>query len=164
MADKRKHHRPADDSDSESDSKLPFKSKLKPDSAILQTLKTLKDSATAAASSSATWFHKRKKKDPLPKPMNLGTAEKESTVEEIDIPSDIDWQMLDKSKFFFLGAAMFFGVFAYLYPAVVLKTRQQVAQSQGEKSTDGDRRDTIGGGGELAVGGKAKRGDGGGDA
>ncbi|KAL2539112.1 Mitochondrial substrate carrier family protein [Abeliophyllum distichum] len=62
--------------------------------------------------------------------MNLGTAEEESTAEEIDIPPDIDWQMLDKSKFFFLGAAMFSGVSASLYPAVVLKTRQQVAQSQ----------------------------------
>lgn len=38
--------------------------------------------------------------------------------------------MLDKSKFFILGAAMFSGVSAALYPVVVLKTRQQVADSQ----------------------------------
>ncbi|KAI3455602.1 hypothetical protein Pfo_012265 [Paulownia fortunei] len=42
---------------------------------------------------------------------------------------DTNWQMLDKSKFFFLGAALFSGVSAALYPVVVLKTRQQVAQS-----------------------------------
>jgi solute carrier family 25 protein 44 len=38
--------------------------------------------------------------------------------------------MLDKSKFFFLGAALFSGVSATLYPIVVLKTRQQVSQTQ----------------------------------
>ena len=41
--------------------------------------------------------------------------------------TDIDWKMLDKSKFFLLGAALFSGVSAALYPVVVLKTRQQVA-------------------------------------
>lgn len=61
--------------------------------------------------------------------MNLSTAEEESE-QEIHIPADIDWQMLDKSKFFFLGAALFSGVSATLYPAVLLKTRQQVSQSQ----------------------------------
>ncbi|KDP40724.1 hypothetical protein JCGZ_24723 [Jatropha curcas] len=61
--------------------------------------------------------------------MNLGAAEDESE-KEIHIPADIDWQMLDKSKFFFLGAALFSGVSATLYPVVVLKTRQQVSQSQ----------------------------------
>ncbi|XP_057525011.1 uncharacterized protein LOC130804560 [Amaranthus tricolor] len=45
---------------------------------------------------------------------------------EIRLPADVDWQMLDKSRFFFLGAALFSGVSAALYPAVVLKTRQQV--------------------------------------
>ncbi|XP_047314738.1 solute carrier family 25 member 44-like [Impatiens glandulifera] len=44
--------------------------------------------------------------------------------------TDIDWQMLDKSKFFFLGAALFSGVSGVLYPVVVLKTRQQVCESQ----------------------------------
>ncbi|PON96209.1 Mitochondrial carrier protein [Trema orientale] len=61
--------------------------------------------------------------------MNLSAAEEESA-QEIHVPADIDWQMLDKSKFFFLGAALFSGVSASLYPVVVLKTRQQVAQSQ----------------------------------
>ncbi|GAB4842601.1 hypothetical protein Ancab_012576 [Ancistrocladus abbreviatus] len=54
----------------------------------------------------------------------------EDSEQEIHVPADIDWQMLDKSKFFILGAALFSGVSATLYPVVVLKTRQQVAQSQ----------------------------------
>ncbi|PON95963.1 Mitochondrial carrier protein [Trema orientale] len=58
--------------------------------------------------------------------MSLGTAEDDSA-SEIHIPADIDWHMLDKSKFFFLGAALFSGVSAALYPIVVLKTRQQVS-------------------------------------
>ncbi|OIT36274.1 PREDICTED: solute carrier family 25 member 44 [Nicotiana attenuata] len=61
--------------------------------------------------------------------MSLGAAEEESS-KEIQLPADIDWKMLDKSKFFFLGAALFSGVSAALYPVVVLKTRQQVAQAQ----------------------------------
>ncbi|PRQ51460.1 putative mitochondrial carrier protein [Rosa chinensis] len=62
--------------------------------------------------------------------MNLRVAEDESAKKEIHIPAEIDWEMLDKSKFFFLGAALFSGVSATLYPVVVLKTRQQVSQSQ----------------------------------
>ncbi|KAK6125034.1 hypothetical protein DH2020_041212 [Rehmannia glutinosa] len=50
--------------------------------------------------------------------MSSSTAQEESTAQEIHIPADIDWQMLDKSKFFFLGAALFSGVSAALYPAV----------------------------------------------
>ncbi|XP_065868326.1 uncharacterized protein [Euphorbia lathyris] len=61
--------------------------------------------------------------------MNLSAAEDESE-QDIHIPAEIDWQMLDKSKFFVLGAALFSGVSATLYPVVVLKTRQQVSQSQ----------------------------------
>ncbi|XP_022715214.1 solute carrier family 25 member 44 [Durio zibethinus] len=61
--------------------------------------------------------------------MNISSAEEESA-QEILIPADIDWEMLDKSKFFFLGAALFSGVSATLYPVVLVKTRQQVAQSQ----------------------------------
>ncbi|XP_010540080.1 PREDICTED: solute carrier family 25 member 44-like [Tarenaya hassleriana] len=61
--------------------------------------------------------------------MNLGAAEEESA-QEIHIPADINWEMLDKSKFFFLGAALFSGVSGALYPAVLIKTRQQVCQSQ----------------------------------
>lgn len=61
--------------------------------------------------------------------MSLGAAEDESAA-EIHIPADIDWHMLDKSRFFFLGAALFSGVSAALYPIVVLKTRQQVSSSQ----------------------------------
>ncbi|OMO66071.1 Mitochondrial carrier protein [Corchorus olitorius] len=61
--------------------------------------------------------------------MNLSAAEEESA-QEIHIPADIDWEMLDKSKFFLLGAALFSGVSATLYPVVLVKTRQQVAQAQ----------------------------------
>lgn len=58
--------------------------------------------------------------------MSLSTAEDDSA-SEIHIPADIDWHMLDKSRFFFLGAALFSGVSAALYPIVVLKTRQQIS-------------------------------------
>ncbi|XWS17605.1 hypothetical protein CRYUN_Cryun33cG0081400 [Craigia yunnanensis] len=61
--------------------------------------------------------------------MSLSAAEDDSG-SEIHIPADIDWHMLDKSKFFFLGAALFSGVSAALYPIVVLKTRQQVSSTQ----------------------------------
>ncbi|KAL4564477.1 hypothetical protein LXL04_028541 [Taraxacum kok-saghyz] len=57
--------------------------------------------------------------------MSLGMAEDDSGT-DIHLPADIDWEMLDKSKFFFLGAALFSGVSGTLYPTVVLKTRQQV--------------------------------------
>ncbi|XP_068663970.1 uncharacterized protein [Aristolochia californica] len=60
--------------------------------------------------------------------MSLGAEE--DSASEIHLPADIDWQMLDKSKFFFLGAALFSGVSATLYPVVVLKTRQQISQTQ----------------------------------
>ncbi|KAL5581970.1 hypothetical protein UlMin_014412 [Ulmus minor] len=59
----------------------------------------------------------------------MGVAKEESE-KEIDTPANIAWQMLDKSKFFFLGAVMFSGISATIYPVVVLKTRQQIAQSQ----------------------------------
>ncbi|KAK1417022.1 hypothetical protein QVD17_26144 [Tagetes erecta] len=57
--------------------------------------------------------------------MSLGAAEDDSG-SEIHLPADIDWEMLDKSKFFFLGAALFSGVSGMLYPIVVLKTQKQV--------------------------------------
>lgn len=57
--------------------------------------------------------------------MSLAAAE-EVSASEIHLPADIDWKMLDKSKFFLLGALLFSGVSGTLYPVVVLKTRQQV--------------------------------------
>ncbi|CAI9298598.1 unnamed protein product [Lactuca saligna] len=58
--------------------------------------------------------------------MSLRVAEDDSRI-QIHLPADnIHWEMLDKSKFFFLGAGLFSGVSAMLYPVVVLKTRQQV--------------------------------------
>ncbi|EPS74614.1 hypothetical protein M569_00141, partial [Genlisea aurea] len=57
--------------------------------------------------------------------MSLSAAEDDSAP-EIHLPADVDWEMLDKSKFFFLGAALFSGVSGLLYPIVVMKTRQQV--------------------------------------
>ncbi|KAL7092025.1 hypothetical protein ACP275_12G140000 [Erythranthe tilingii] len=68
MADKKKRRRAATDSDSDSDSDsdtLQFKSKLKPDSNILQILKTLKSSAANTAAS--------EKPRPLSE-LNLATA------------------------------------------------------------------------------------------
>ncbi|XP_048134247.1 solute carrier family 25 member 44-like [Rhodamnia argentea] len=60
--------------------------------------------------------------------MSFGAAEEDSAP-QIQLPADVDWHMLDKSRFFFLGAALFSGVSAALYPAVVLKTRQQVSHT-----------------------------------
>ncbi|CBI20699.3 unnamed protein product, partial [Vitis vinifera] len=62
--------------------------------------------------------------------MSLGAAEDENSTSEIHMPADVDWHMLDKSRFFILGAALFSGVSGALYPIVVLKTRQQVSPSQ----------------------------------
>lgn len=62
--------------------------------------------------------------------MSLGAAEDENSTSEIHIPADVDWHMLDKSRFFILGAALFSGVSGALYPIVVLKTRQQVSPTQ----------------------------------
>ncbi|KAB2049909.1 hypothetical protein E1A91_A13G219400v1 [Gossypium mustelinum] len=58
------------------------------------------------------------------------SASEDDLGSDIHVPADIDWHMLDKSKFFFLGAAFFSGVSAGLYPAMVLKTRQQVSSTQ----------------------------------
>ncbi|XP_020576281.1 solute carrier family 25 member 44-like [Phalaenopsis equestris] len=49
--------------------------------------------------------------------------------EPIHLPAEIDWDMLDKSRFFFLGAALFSGISVALYPAIVLKTRLQICQT-----------------------------------
>eukprot|EP00252_Welwitschia_mirabilis_P015815 TRINITY_DN3514_c0_g1_i1.p1 TRINITY_DN3514_c0_g1~~TRINITY_DN3514_c0_g1_i1.p1 ORF type:complete len:336 (-),score=46.46 TRINITY_DN3514_c0_g1_i1:256-1263(-) len=59
--------------------------------------------------------------------MSLRTSEESGP--DVRLPADVDWGMLDKSRFFFLGAALFSGVSATLYPVVVLKTRQQVSQT-----------------------------------
>lgn len=58
--------------------------------------------------------------------MTLQQQQQQQQAPEIRLPADVDWHMLDKSKFFILGAALFSGVSATLYPVVVLKTRQQV--------------------------------------
>ncbi|KAJ4958042.1 hypothetical protein NE237_025153 [Protea cynaroides] len=62
--------------------------------------------------------------------MSLKAASEEDSAPDIRLPSDIDWKMLDKSKFFLLGAALFSGVSATLYPVIVVKTRQQVSQME----------------------------------
>ncbi|CAD6209806.1 unnamed protein product [Miscanthus lutarioriparius] len=57
-----------------------------------------------------------------------GTAAAAAAAEEIRrLPAEVNWEMLDKSRFFVLGAALFSGVSAALYPAVVVKTHLQVA-------------------------------------
>lgn len=61
--------------------------------------------------------------------MSLSNAD-ENSATEIHVPADIDWEKLNKSKFFFLGAALFSGVSFSLYPIVVLKTRQQMLPSR----------------------------------
>lgn len=43
------------------------------------------------------------------------------------LPAEVNWEMLDKSRFFVLGAALLSGVSAALNPAVVVKTHLQVA-------------------------------------
>jgi solute carrier family 25 protein 44 len=55
--------------------------------------------------------------------------EHQHAASEFRLPADVDWHMLDKSKFFLLGAALFSGVSGMLYPVVVLKTRQQVVMA-----------------------------------
>ncbi|KAF3567756.1 hypothetical protein DY000_02011291 [Brassica cretica] len=69
--------------------------------------------------------------------MSLGALIKEekraattSSSSQVHMPKDIDWQMLDKPRFFFLGAALFSGVSTALYPILVLKTRQQVSPTR----------------------------------
>lgn len=58
------------------------------------------------------------------------TTSSSSSSSQVHMSNDIDWQMLDKSRFFFLGAALFSGVSTALYPIVVLKTRQQVSPTR----------------------------------
>lgn len=58
--------------------------------------------------------------------MNLRSAKDD----QIHLSAEIDWEMLDKSKFFVLGAALFSAVSTTLYPMIVLKTRQQVSLSK----------------------------------
>ncbi|KAJ0253180.1 hypothetical protein HA466_0122490 [Hirschfeldia incana] len=66
--------------------------------------------------------------------MSLGALMREEkrapTSSQVHMPKDIDWQMLDKPRFFFLGAALFSGVSTALYPILVLKTRQQVSPTR----------------------------------
>ncbi|XP_059285407.1 uncharacterized protein LOC132038929 [Lycium ferocissimum] len=62
--------------------------------------------------------------------VSVSMEEDVDSTSKIHLPADIDWEMLDKSKFFFLGAALFSGVSGALYPMVVLKTRQQVMSTQ----------------------------------
>lgn len=58
--------------------------------------------------------------------MSLMAREKNDP-RDFKLPAEVDWHMLDKSRFFVLGAALFSAVSGALYPAVVLKTRQQVS-------------------------------------
>ncbi|XP_071729724.1 uncharacterized protein [Rutidosis leptorrhynchoides] len=58
--------------------------------------------------------------------MSLGMADNNHGTDHIHLPADVNWDTLDKSKFFFLGAALFSGISGTLYPSIVLKTRQQV--------------------------------------
>mmetsp|Transcript_12527 Transcript_12527/g.16184 ORF Transcript_12527/g.16184 Transcript_12527/m.16184 type:complete len:569 (+) Transcript_12527:190-1896(+) len=48
---------------------------------------------------------------------------------------DIEWDDLDKSKFFFYGTTLFFGVRALFYPPTLIKTRMQVDTSNTYKNS-----------------------------
>ncbi|CAA7395649.1 unnamed protein product [Spirodela intermedia] len=61
--------------------------------------------------------------------MRRSSAEPLAAAAEDQMPAEIDWEMLDKSRFFLLGAAFFSGVSAALHPIVVLKTRLQISRS-----------------------------------
>uniref|UniRef100_J3N2F5 Uncharacterized protein n=1 Tax=Oryza brachyantha TaxID=4533 RepID=J3N2F5_ORYBR len=58
----------------------------------------------------------------------VATARVGGAEEVRGMPAEVSWEMLDKSRFFVLGAALFSGVSAALYPAVVLKTHLQDAK------------------------------------
>ncbi|KAG2643729.1 hypothetical protein PVAP13_2KG348053, partial [Panicum virgatum] len=62
-----------------------------------------------------------------PPPPPDAAAEKDEASQGLHLPEDIRWERLDKARFFVLGAGLFSAVSAALYPAVVLKTRLQVA-------------------------------------
>jgi len=62
-----------------------------------------------------------------PPPPPDAAAEKDEGSQCLQLPEDIRWERLDKARFFVLGAGLFSAVSAALYPAVVLKTRLQVA-------------------------------------
>ncbi|KAG8050057.1 hypothetical protein GUJ93_ZPchr0009g1954 [Zizania palustris] len=66
----------------------------------------------------------RRKEPPSP---SEAAAEKVDGSQELQLPAEIDWDRLDKWRFFVLGAGFFSAVSTVLYPAVVLKTRLQVA-------------------------------------
>lgn len=59
----------------------------------------------------------------------MTAAEEGHAAVAIHLPAEIDWDMLDKSRFFFLGAALFSAASAAQYPAIVLKTRLQVCET-----------------------------------
>ncbi|KAL6655488.1 hypothetical protein ACP70R_006314 [Stipagrostis hirtigluma subsp. patula] len=62
-----------------------------------------------------------------PPPPAVAAAEQDDGSQGLQLPEDIHWDRLDKARFFVLGAGLFSAVSAALYPAVVLKTRLQVA-------------------------------------
>lgn len=66
--------------------------------------------------------------------MSLRSTDQSASKRGLHLPADVHWDMLDKSKFFVLGAALFSGVSTTLYPVMVLKTRQQVSASPSSSS------------------------------
>jgi len=49
--------------------------------------------------------------------------------------AEINWDRLDKTKFFLVGAGLFSGVSGFLYPISVVKTRMQVARADAMHTT-----------------------------
>uniref|UniRef100_A0A453KXR9 Solute carrier family 25 member 44 n=1 Tax=Aegilops tauschii subsp. strangulata TaxID=200361 RepID=A0A453KXR9_AEGTS len=70
-----------------------------------------------------------------PPPPPDAAAEQAGGSQELQLPADIDWERLDKSRFFVLGAGLFSAVSTALYPAVVLKTRLQLPPSAAAAAT-----------------------------
>lgn len=64
------------------------------------------------------------------------SAAQNRTPAGISLPqTEINWDRLDKTKFFVVGAGLFSGVSALLYPVSVLKTRMQVARADAVHTT-----------------------------
>lgn len=59
--------------------------------------------------------------------MSAPAAALADDVRDMALPNaEIDWERLDKTKFFLVGAGLFSGLSCVLYPLTVVKTRVQV--------------------------------------
>jgi len=56
-------------------------------------------------------------------------------IEESSIPTEINWQDLDKTKFFISSTTFFFGTRFIVYPSILVKTRLQIQEDAAYKNT-----------------------------